>query len=584
MLKFQSAGRAGNVNIPTPRISPGILQETYQKELRRLQELGAVERLWARDTSLWNAKGNSPTVRKEQLNWLDLPDTLEGYLKLIAGAAAELTDEFESVVFIAMESSNLAAEAIAPIAEAALGKRFFVLDTVNPEDIRAIEKQTDLRRSLFLIVNKTGKVIETHTLFLYFLERLKSSGIPAPGSHFVAVTEEHSYLRELASQYRFRHQFMDPEGFPARYSGVIHYGLLLSAFCGSDPDVLLAKLKAMRDACRERSNNGAAELGAFLAAGAAEGHERLAILTSKKMIPLGHRLGQLIGESTCKSGWGIIPLVEARNAWPAEKKGKWMTAQVQFRGEERNGRAGKNSLDPDAPSVLVELEGIEDLCAEIFRWEIATSLTCALLETDPFSDPDNQEIREAAMRSLGAISSPRKTADAKPRIVQREIELHAEGRTRHDISMLGQVDALRSFLELAEPNGYLAVLSYLPRALGGWEFMLKLQESLESTLLVPVLLSSGPRYLHIAGQCYKGGPSKGIFLMLTESTLEDVTIPGAGYTFGRLGLALAEADFSALVQRERPTVRLHLRNGTEGFAELQALLEQALVGIRRAKR
>lgn len=63
---------------------------------------------------------------------------------------------------------------------------------------------------------------------------------------------------------------------------------------------------------------------------------------------------------------------------------------------------------------------------------------------------------------------------------------------------------------------------------------------------IPVILSSGPRYLQSFDQVYKGGPSKGLFLILTGEPVEDIAIPGAGYTFRQLQLALALGDFDSL--------------------------------------
>jgi transaldolase/glucose-6-phosphate isomerase len=88
-------------------------------------------------------------------------------------------------------------------------------------------------------------------------------------------------------------------------------------------------------------------------------------------------------------------------------------------------------------------------------------------------------------------------------------------------------------------------------------------------------LSSGPRYLRYFEQVYKGGPDKGLFLMLTSESTADVAIPGAGYTFGQLQMALALADFESLEIRRKSAMRLHLTQGLEqGLAEIeQAILK-----------
>ena len=86
-------------------------------------------------------------------------------------------------------------------------------------------------------------------------------------------------------------------------------------------------------------------------------------------------------------------------------------------------------------------------------------------------------------------------------------------------------------------------------------------------------MSSGPRYLRYFEQVYKGGPDKGLFLMLTAERDGDVNVPGAGYTFGQLQMALALADFQSLEMRRKLAMRLHLTQGLEqGLAEIEQLV------------
>jgi glucose-6-phosphate isomerase len=65
----------------------------------------------------------------------------------------------------------------------------------------------------------------------------------------VAVTEEGSYLSELATNYDFLGTFLDPPGIKGRYSSLIHFGLLLSAIWRSDPQELVSRAMATRELC-----------------------------------------------------------------------------------------------------------------------------------------------------------------------------------------------------------------------------------------------------------------------------------------------------------------------------------------------
>jgi hypothetical protein len=71
-------------------------------------------------------------------------------------------------------------------------------------------------------------------------------------------------------------------------------------------------------------------------------------------------------------------------------------------------------------------------------------------------------------------------------------------------------------------------------------------------------LGFGPRFLHSTGQLHKGGPENGIFIMITNTPSEDATIPGEGITFGKLCFAQALGDESALINRGRKVLRIHI--------------------------
>jgi hypothetical protein len=58
--------------------------------------------------------------------------------------------------------------------------------------------------------------------------------------------------------------------------------------------------------------------------------------------------------------------------------------------------------------------------------------------------------------------------------------------------------------------------------------------------------------------------------MLTSASTADIAIPGAGYTFGQLQMALALADFESLEVHRKLAMRLHFTQGLEqGLAEIE---------------
>jgi transaldolase / glucose-6-phosphate isomerase len=563
------------VKLPVQTLSPGSLQTAYRREFQNLVAAEAIRRLWAKDPSLWPAEERKKQDIAQNLGWLDLPERIGPQMAHVAEVTTAAEAEgFDTLVFVGLGDSNLAAETVLNISVEKRGRRILLLDSMDPDKIRSVEKNLDFPRTLFVFANKSGKHIETQALLLYFLHRLKTEGMRSPGRHFIAVTEKGSYLAELAGAYQFRETSFDPPGIKGRYSGLIHFGLLLTALCRLDPAGLLSRAAAMRDLCRPSTPpeaNPALALAAFLAAGAIEGNNKFLLFSSNTLTSLMYRVAQLVGVSMGKDGQGLIPICDnARDAFRISPRG-WIAAIWTMRGDDDPAvrEAAQCLQRANVPTVLIELSGPEDLGAILFKWELATSLACALLDVNPFTEPDVAEGRQKTEELLEGLVSGRALPSKTARIQEAGLELYAEGPTRQEISTLSLADALRTFFALKNPDGYLAILAFVGQNPAEEATLRFLREQLASKLGIPVLLSFGPRYLHYFGQVYKGGPSKGLFLMLTGEPDQDIAIPGAGYSFGQLQLSLALGDFESLTGRKKFAVRLHLTQGIEqGLAQL----------------
>jgi hypothetical protein len=70
-------------------------------------------------------------------------------------------------------------------------------------------------------------------------------------------------------------------------------------------------------------------------------------------------------------------------------------------------------------------------------------------------------------------------------------------------------------------------------------------------------LGFGPRYLHSTGQLHKGGPNKGLFILVTHDPDKDIAIPNQKYSFGILEKGQALGDFESLQSRGRRVIRIH---------------------------
>src|SRR3989449_7201153 len=143
-------------------------------------------------------------------------------------------------VLLGMGGSSLAAEVFSQaFCATAYGRRFFVLDSIDPESTLAVERAFDLRQTLFIVASKSGKTRETLSQFLYFHHLSQAAGIKPPGKHFIAITDPGSYLAQLAGEYSFRRAFLNAADIGGRYSAVSYFGLVPAVLWGVDATAVL---------------------------------------------------------------------------------------------------------------------------------------------------------------------------------------------------------------------------------------------------------------------------------------------------------------------------------------------------------
>ena len=457
-----------------------------------------------------------------------------------------------------------------------------VLDSTCPVAISHAEKQLNPERTLVVFASKAGYRLEYHALFLYFREKLQAAGVPQPLQHFVAETEPGSYLATLGRGYKFRATFADPPGILATFTSVRHLGALLVSQLAQEPEGIMAAAKVVHHACSPGTipaENPALQLAAFLSGAAVAKRQYVAILATPSLVPYTHCLSQLIGGSLAKEGPGLIPIDGEipRDTRALEEKAVF--AVLTYAGDE----------DPElhdlmsrfrfsgVPFVHVQIAEPVDLLSLTFCWELATVMACARLGFDPFDESEARLPRAIAMEYLNKYSPSNDTLSRRPRIEDRGLQLYAEGKTRREISTLSLEESLGSFLQLLQPESFLAVLVFLPQTPRVLAAFQAIRAKLAEKLAIPVLLAYGPHSIHHYSHLHRNGLSHGQFLVVTAKPTIDLPIPGAFYTFGQLHGALALGEFEALVESDRFVARINLTGEIPvALANLEHVVDQAL--------
>jgi glucose-6-phosphate isomerase/transaldolase/glucose-6-phosphate isomerase len=565
------------------RIVPGRLAPAYEAELGRLRAQQVITRLWNREPALWKDDAAHAGAIANRLGWLSVVDQMRSEAANLTAFSEEVSAAgLRNLVLLGMGGSSLAPEVFSLLFPPSGGRRFFVLDTTDPESLRAVQRLLEPERTLFIVASKSGSTIETLSQFQYFLDQLQRAGISQAGKHFIAITDAGSHLDKLAQEHGFRRVFRNPTDIGGRYSALSFFGLVPAALWGIDVNAILDSASEMMAATGPQAppeTNPALRLAALLGAGAMQGCDKLFLLSPRSVEPLGNWIEQLVAESTGKEGRGIVPIVGGPDT-PIEllEQGA-ITVALTLDGHDDAAlnRTIAELEQRGAPMAEIRMAAPADLGAEFFRWEVATVIAGVALSIDPFDEPNVQESKDATARLLREFESTGSMPQGSLVLAESGIELYTEAAAPGAGKALQISDVLRAFLAERRAGNYLALLAYVARDAENAAELEGLRLRLADRLQMPVLLGYGPRYLHSIGQLYKGGPPSGLFAIITSRKAEELPIPGARFTFAQLQTAQALGDMQRLAQRNRPVVRLHLAQGARpGLAALRGIFEQAL--------
>ncbi len=563
---------------------PAELRTSVDAAIDRAVSERWATRLRAKDTTLWTTDPAVAATIANRLGWLDAPASFtDEVAELEAWADGIRAAGFTHAVVCGMGGSSLAPEVLADVLpRSAHGVRVAVLDSTDPEAVAAVDAGSDPSTTLWIIATKSGTTTETLAFLAHewAITQRRVGRFPATdaGDSFVAITDPGDSLEAIPHSDVFRETFLNPPDVGGRYSALTYVGLVPAALLGLDLTALLQDANAMLARCvvDEATNPGVA-LGAALGALARAGRDKLTFVIEPDLAALGAWLEQLIAESTGKRGTGIVPV-----------DGEPLASAEAYGSDRVFVRLGRPShlADTDAamtalaaaghPVIDVALEGGAWVAGEFVRWEVATAIAGAVLEVDPFDEPNVTESKTNTRTALDDHRRHGAFPAEDPVAVSGILRLYADAA----LGVGSGADAtavLKAHLERADAHGYHAIQAYLAPNADRTDALRALQQLLRDGTRRATTLGYGPRYLHSTGQLHKGGTPSGCFLQLVASHPDDLPIPGRDETFGVLIDAQALGDRASLASHGLPCLRIHLSDDADtGLAELTDLLRAAL--------
>lgn len=513
----------------------GVHEKAFLAAIEKAKKDKLVERIWRRDHTVWNP---NPEEISNRLGWLDIAKRMRLETPRLKKLTEELKQEgFTHVLLLGMGGSSLAPEVFSKLLATKDGVKLSVLDSTDPDAVRAKAAEFDPTHTLYIVSTKSGGTVETLSFFKFFYNQAKEKLGEKAGAHFVAITDPGSSLAELAAKYSFRQTFLADPNIGGRYSALSHFGLVPAALVGVDVAELIARTEAGVAACRQPApKNPGALLGLALGSLALAGIDKATFVTQDGIADFGNWVEQLIAESTGKQSKGILPVV-----------GEPLASVAAYGKDRVFITLGK--LSGDASKLVSELKAAGHPVIELawpdpyvlgwhfFAWEFATAVAGYVLGINPFDQPN---VEAAKIQGRTFIDEYSKTGKLPK----------GEGAELSE-------QTLTAFVDKTKPGDYIALQAYAQPTPELEQALQKLRSQLVEKYHLATTLGYGPRFLHSTGQLHKGDAGRGLFVQFISHPKDDLPIPKeAGSTeselgFGVLKIAQALGDAQALRQAGR---------------------------------
>nr|MBP6214372.1 hypothetical protein [Pyrinomonadaceae bacterium] len=430
-----------------------------------------------------------------------------------------------------------------------------------------------------IVASKSGSTLEPNCFKQYFFERVvETVGREDAGRQFIAITDPGSKMEQVAKQDGFRHIFYGKPQIGGRFSALSAFGMTAAASMGIDVETFLTNAAEMVEACKtvDTASNSGAMLGLILGTCHAHGRDKLTIFTSPEIHDLGAWLEQLVAESTGKNGVAIIPVDREGERTVEEYSDDRVFAFLSL-ADDAEMDEKYAAIAAGHPAVRIELDSIDNLGQEFFRWEFATAVTGAVMKLNPFDQPDVESAKIEARKITDEYELTGKLPDEAPFFESEDFSLFTSREYAAELLATAEEETAAAIIDAhlsrIGTGDYFGLLGYIEMNAENEELMQTMRSSVLERFECSTCLGFGPRFLHSTGQAYKGGANNGVFLQITSDDAADVPVPGQKYTFSVVKAAQSRGDFQVLVDRGRRALRVHLASDVaSGLRELAVII------------
>lgn len=542
----------------------------YQSELEILcshfENEKVAERIWQKDFTLWSDKPDEITNR---LGWLNSPtNILKQIDEINEFVQTVINDGFKKVLLLGMGGSSLAPEVFRKTFGVKDGYLDLgVLDSTNPEQVKSFEENFPVQETLFIVSTKSGGTVETFSFMKYFYNKtLKIVGNEKVGNHFVAITDPGSGLESTAKQLNFRKIFLNDPNIGGRYSALSLFGIVPAALIGVDVKEILKLAEAYSYSTKSNNCklNEAAKLGLAIGLLAKNNIDKLTFYYSNKFKHFGSWVEQLIAESTGKIGKGILPVINEEILSTEKYLNDRVFVYTFIKDENYNNKKIESLRNSEFPFIENELETINEIGVEFFKWEIATIVASWVIKIQPFDQPNVESAKIVARKMVQDFKETGNLSELITSCEENGVKIISDFNGN---SIKDQFDKFFSLIEEKKkqtPLPYISLQAYLNMNEENEALLQKFRNTIQEKFNITTTLGFGPRFLHSTGQLHKGDAGNGLFIQFINQPEIDLPIPDeagkdeSSISFSVLVKAQALGDRQALIDNKRRVMTIDL--------------------------
>jgi len=563
------------------KTSLGNYQKDVDNTIAELKEQNVIDRIWAKDYTVW---GEKPDEIVNRLGWLKSPEvSMEMMDEINEFVEAVKNDGLTHALLLGMGGSSLAPEVFRltfGVKEGYLD--LAVLDSTHPESVLEKAKQFNPEKTLYIVSTKSGGTVETLSFMKFFYNQtLKKVGKENTGKHFIAITDPGSKLEQISKQLNFRKTFLNDPDIGGRYSALSLFGVVPAALIGVDLNELLDNAAVMvcnseGSNCPVYGNNTPAILGCIMGQLANSGRDKITFITSDELSYFGSWVEQLIAESTGKNNKGILPVVGEELTTPEFYYDDRLFIYLHLINDKSKDAAVQALNDAGHPVVEILLKDIYELGGEYFRWEMATAIAGWVLNIQPFDQPNVEAAKILAKEMLDKYLTEGTLPQPDAKFNSDGLKVFTESNANNLSSLTNEIFGDNDKQFRNKDNSYVAIQSFLKPDDATIEQLQKFRTAIQKKYKSAVTVGYGPRFLHSTGQLHKGDAGKGVFIQIISKINEDAPIPDnagedkSNMTFGVLITSQAFGDRKALIGNKRKVISFQLE--TEVNSALENLI------------